>query len=68
MPKENPKTYLGDSVYAEFDGYHIVLTTDNGLGPSNTIALEDMVFVALAKFVEKSWNVKVEISPGAQQQ
>lgn len=37
------KLYLGDSVYFEFDGYHVVLTTDNGLGPSNTIALEPEV-------------------------
>ena len=24
------KTYLGDSVYAEFDGFHLILTTENG--------------------------------------
>lgn len=24
------KEYLGDSVYASFDGYHIILTTENG--------------------------------------
>lgn len=35
-----PKTYIGDSVYADFDGYHIILTTENGYGPSNTICLE----------------------------
>lgn len=49
---EMGKTYLGDSVYAQFDGYHIVLTTENGLpsGPSNTIALEPAVLSALVRF------------------
>ena len=46
------KMYLGDSVYAQFDGYHIVLTTENGLptDPSNTIALEPAVMLALIRF------------------
>jgi hypothetical protein len=44
------KAYLGDSVYAEFDGWHIVLTTENGYGPSNTIALEPEVLAALNRY------------------
>jgi len=47
------KTYLGDSVYAHFDGYHIVLTTENGCGPSNTIALEPPVFAHLVEYAER---------------
>jgi hypothetical protein len=31
------KTYLGDSVYAESDGFGLWLTTENGYGPSNKI-------------------------------
>ena len=51
---EDSKQYLGDSVYAEFDGYHIVLTTENGLpaDPSNTIALEPTVYAALIRYHE----------------
>ena len=49
------KQYMGDSVYADFDGGHIVLTTENGFGPSNTIYLDDGVaarlFVYMAKVV-----------------
>lgn len=39
------KDYLGDSVYAQHDGYHVILTTENGKpdDPSNTIALEPNV-------------------------
>lgn len=49
----NP-VYLGDSVYAEFDGYQIILTTRNGLGgPSNTIALEPSVLECLDMYRER---------------
>ena len=46
------KVYLGDSVYAIYDGYNIVLTTENGLpnDPSNLIALEPSVLQALVNF------------------
>ena len=48
------KRYLGDSVYANFDGYHVVLTTENGLpdDPSNQIALEPQVLDALNNYAE----------------
>lgn len=53
MTKENKKEYLGDSVYAEFDGQMIRLTTENGgMIPSNEIFLEAEVYHALTKFVE----------------
>jgi hypothetical protein len=47
------KEYIGDSVYVEFDGYGLVLTTDNGFGPTNTITLEPEVFHALARYVQR---------------
>lgn len=41
------KQYIGDSVYADFDGSYIILTTENDpSGPSNTICLEGEVFRA----------------------
>jgi hypothetical protein len=45
------KRYLGDSVYADFDGYHVMLTTENGYGPSNSICLEPQVIEALNEYV-----------------
>ena len=44
--------YLGDSVYAGYDGYHIVLTTNNGYpdDPRNRIALEPAVYAALQQY------------------
>lgn len=53
----NYKQYIGDSVYADFDGYHIVLTTENGYGASNTIYLEPQVLAALDDY--KSWLRKL---------
>ena len=51
--KPNEKVYLGDSVYAEFDGCDIKLTTTNGLEDTNTIYLDPDVQVNLVKFVER---------------
>jgi hypothetical protein len=47
------KEYLGDSVYVEFTQDQVILTTDNGHGPSNTIALDEDTFTALVSFVER---------------
>lgn len=47
------KIYLGDSVYADFNGYYIILTTDNGCGATNTIVLEPSVYDALIQFNER---------------
>jgi hypothetical protein len=46
-------TCLGDSVYAYFDGFHIVLCTNSGYGPGNFIALESSVMAALTDYQDK---------------
>ena len=46
------KTYLGDGVYVEFDGYGLVLTAENGISTTDTIVLEPHIFSALTAFVE----------------
>lgn len=49
------RDYLGDSVYAEFDGWGIILTTDNGYhdDPRNKIFLEPEVFEALMRYADR---------------
>lgn len=47
------KDYLGDSVYADWDGYAITLTTENGFGPSNRIVLEPDILRALDRYKER---------------
>lgn len=45
------KVYLGDAVYAHYDGYHVVLTTENGISATNTIYLDNQVLDALAAYL-----------------
>ena len=49
------KVYLGDSVYAETGSFvgEIILTTDNGEGPSNTICMEPQVIEAFQQFAKR---------------
>lgn len=46
------KAYIGDGVYIDFDGYGIVLTTEDGVSVTNTIVLEPYVYRALTEYVE----------------
>lgn len=46
------KSYLGDGIYADFDGYQIVLTTENGLCTTNIVYLEPSVYQALLRYVD----------------
>lgn len=50
------KQYLGDSVYADFDGFAVTLTTENdpSVGPSNVIIMEPEIIAALNRYVEWS--------------
>lgn len=52
----NFRTYLGDSVYADFDGDHIFLYLDNGKGHRHHIYLEEQVMVELLKYKERIDN------------
>lgn len=47
------KEYLGDAVYADFDGYGIVLTTEDGIRATNTIVLEPEVVRAFVQYVAR---------------
>lgn len=47
------KDYLGDAVYVEYDGYHVILTTSDGINTTNTIMMEMETLAALARFVER---------------
>lgn len=53
--KSLPKaTYLGDGVYARFDGYQTWIFTSNGVTISEPIALEPEVLKALNDYDKRS--------------
>ena len=48
-----PATYLGDGVYAIFDGYGIWLHANDHRNPTDKVYLEPEVFDNLIKFKEE---------------
>ena len=47
------KDYLGDGVYADFDGTMVTLTVEDGIQTHETIHLEPDTLVALGRYVER---------------
>lgn len=54
-----PDRYLGDGVYASFDGYHIVLDL-RGQDSTTRVCLEPAVFDALVKFHIDATNARAK--------
>jgi hypothetical protein len=51
----NKETYLGDGVYAHYDGYQIWLRAERD-GRSHEIAIDDHTYFALLRYVkDKPW-------------
>lgn len=48
------KQYLGDGVYAEYDGFYFILTTENGIERLNAIYMEPDVWDSLLAYVRKT--------------
>ncbi len=46
------KEYIGDGIYAAFDGYMLILTTENGIYATNRIGIEPREWAKLTKYVE----------------
>ena len=56
MPDHNKQEeYLGDGVYASYDGYHIVLDL-RGQDDTTRIALEPEVYFQLTRFAARCWE------------
>jgi len=47
------KTYLGDGLYAEYDGYQFALKANDDKNPTDTVYLEPKVFIAFLDFASK---------------
>ena len=51
-------TYLGDGVYATFDGYQVKLYVFNGIHENAAIYLDDTVAMNLLDYIKKCWEIK----------
>lgn len=47
------KQYLGDGVYADHDGEHIVLTAEDGIRATDRIYLDPTVYAALTVYFDQ---------------
>lgn len=47
------KHYLGDGAYVQFDGWHVVLTTENGISTTNTVCLDPHVLENFEAYVKR---------------
>ena len=52
------KAYLGDGAYVDFDGYALVITTEDGIQTTNRIVLEPNVYETLRRYVEQLKEVR----------
>lgn len=53
LEKYREPTHLGDAVYVRFDGYRLVLETDDPAYPTNTIAIDPSVYANLVDYCER---------------
>ena len=47
-----PDTYLGDGLYAAFDGWQIELYASNGIKKTNQVYLEPAVLGAFLRYID----------------
>lgn len=50
------KEYLGDGVYLDFDGFHIVLTAEDGVSAAITIYLEPEFPERIVKYRDRIYE------------
>lgn len=50
------KNYLGDGVYVTYDGYNIILTTENGICVQDEIYLDPSVVEAFLRYIKDLKN------------
>lgn len=55
-PKSDQKIYLGDGAYAEFDGFSVHLTTENGITTQNRVVLEPQCLEAFLRWLPQFYN------------
>jgi hypothetical protein len=54
------KRYLGDGAYVNFDGFDLILTTEDGISVTNRIVLEPSVLAELLVYIRELHQKKEE--------
>lgn len=57
LPEQNVETYLGDGLYASFDGFAIRLRAPR-LGGDHVVALEPEVYTSLRNWLDRFPRLK----------
>lgn len=52
--------YIGDGLYAEFDGYHIVIKANDLHRPTDTVYLDFSTAEALRDYINKTFFEDIE--------
>ena len=50
--KWDSQVYLGEGIYAKFDGMYVKLMSDNYINPDNTILVDEVALKNLLEFVK----------------
>lgn len=53
MTSENKKVYIGDAIYADSDGFAIILTTEDGIRATNRIVIEPREWAKLRTYADE---------------
>jgi hypothetical protein len=62
---KNGTVYLGDGLYAHYDGYQVTLYADRG-GSHHYVCLEPEVIQAFIRYLEKTFDVTITMKPKEQ--
>lgn len=60
---QHKETYLGDGLYASYDGYHIILRAPREGRVNHWVALEPKVMNEFFDFISRITNSKISVTP-----
>jgi hypothetical protein len=65
MSEHHQDEYLGDGVYASFDGYQIWLAVNHHT--NKQVAMEPAVLLSLLAYAERAYNLKIAVTQVAKE-
>jgi hypothetical protein len=65
MSENQQDTYLGDGVYASFDGYQIWLAVNHHT--NKQVAIEPAVLLSLLAYAERVYSLKITVTQVAKE-